>query len=219
VFFVALPLRGFDTNSIGKGERVKTKIWGAALFATGMAMSSFGMAQGMPDTGWYVGGSFGQSEVQDFCSPGFSCDDTDTAWKIFGGYQVNRNFSIELGYTDLGEASATGTFLGSPAALNLETTAWELVGIGSVPLGRQFSIYGKVGIYRADTEVQATLGGVSDSVDETNTDLTFGLGLRYDFTRTIGVRAEWQRYSDVGGGDLGAEADIDVLSVGVVVRF
>jgi hypothetical protein len=32
------------------------------------------------------------------------------------------------------------------------------------------------------------------------------------------VRAEWQRYSDVGGGDL-VEADVDVMSIGVIWKF
>src|SRR3954467_10471470 len=58
----------------------------------------------------YVGGSIGQSKFKDACSgnpPGVSCDDKDTAWRIFGGYQFSPNFAAELGYHDLGEAKAS----------------------------------------------------------------------------------------------------------------
>ena len=89
-------------------------------------------------------------------------------------------------------------------------TAWELVGIGSYPIANQFSAYGKLGAYRG--ELKAT------NAKETNTDLTYGVGLQYDFTKAVGVRGEWQRYSKMGGGAL-VETDVDVLSVGVVYRF
>ena len=57
------------------------------------------------------------------------------------------------------------------------------------------------------------------SANESNTDLTFGFGLRYDLNKSVGVRAEWQRYGDVGGGDIGGESDVDVISLGVIFRF
>ena len=67
------------------------------------------MAQQAQESGFYIAGSIGQSEV-DFCgifASTISSDDKDTAWKFFGGCQVNRNFAFELGYTNLGEASAS----------------------------------------------------------------------------------------------------------------
>jgi hypothetical protein len=42
--------------------------------------------------------------------------------------------------------------------------------------------------------------------------------VRFDFLRNLAVRAEWQRYSDVGSSDIG-EADIDVLSLGLLFTF
>jgi hypothetical protein len=32
------------------------------------------------------------------------------------------------------------------------------------------------------------------------------------------VRAEWQRYQDIGGGNIG-EGDVDVMSIGLIYRF
>jgi opacity protein-like surface antigen len=84
-----------------------------------------------------------------------------------------------------------------------------------LPVANNFSVYGKLGLYRGDTEESTNFGF---SADETNTDLTFGFGVRYDFGERFAVRGEWQRYQDVGGGDIG-ESDVDVISVGFLVRF
>jgi len=44
------------------------------------------------------------------------------------------------------------------------------------------------------------------------------VGARYDVTRNVAVRAEWQRYSDMGGGNVG-ESDVDVMSLGLQYQF
>ena len=197
--------------------RTKKHTLAALLAAAGMALSSATMAQSMQDRGWYAGASIGQSEVQDFCDGIPGCDGKDSAWKIFGGYQVNRNFAIELGYTDLGEATVNVSGPGGNLNASVESSAWELVGIGSLPVANRFSVYGKLGLYRGEVEGRGagTVLGVpvNFNEDDSGTDLTFGIGAKFDLTRNLALRGEWQRYNDFSG------ADIDVLSVGLVVRF
>jgi OOP family OmpA-OmpF porin len=193
----------------------------AMLAVAGMVASSASMAQQRQDTGWYIGGSFGQGEIDIDCTGTTSCDDSDTSWKIFGGYHINRNFAVEVGYGALGEVKAsTPPFGGIPAAdVKIETNAWEVVGIGSLPIADRFSLFGKVGLYGADTDIDVAFAGFGTVTDtDDNVGLTFGFGARYDFTRNFGVRAEWQRYSDVKASDFG-EFDVDVMSVGIVFRF
>jgi OmpA-OmpF porin, OOP family len=72
--------------------------------ATISAFSAPAVAQ---DKGLYLGGSLGQSKVSLDCTGASSCDDKDTSWKIFAGYQVNRNFAIEVGYSNLGRPRPT----------------------------------------------------------------------------------------------------------------
>jgi opacity protein-like surface antigen len=165
----------------------------AMLGAAAMAVSAGAVAQ-QADTGWYVGASIGQSDLD---------IDKDTAWKASIGYQMNRNLSVEVGYTNLGEVSET--VLGVTASA--EATAWEVIGLYKFPVANQFSVYGLAGIAMA--EVEARAGGVTVSDD--STELTFGVGAQYDVSRNLGVRAQWQRY--------GADEDIDVISVGVVFKF
>ena len=103
------------------------------------------------------------------CGGVISCDDKDTAWRILGGYQINRNFAVELGYHQLGDASAS--FPGGQ--VDFEATAIELVGLGILPLANNFALYAKAGFYRGETEAKGNALGPVD-VSETNTDLTFG---------------------------------------------
>ena len=185
----------------------------ALITASFLALPAFAQ-----DTGLYVGGHLGQSNAKDSCdaftAPGVSCDDKDTAWRLLGGYQFNRNFAVEGAYTDLGEFSATGP--GGTAAA--EATALELVGVGMFPIANNLSLYGKAGVYRGEVEGRLDTTLVSGSTKDTNTDLTFGAGVKFDMTRSVALRAEWQRYQDMGGDDT-TESDVDVLSVGVLYRF
>src|SRR5688572_20720454 len=174
-------------------QNIKTFLAVSALFFAGTAA-----AQQPSLSSVYLGGTIGQAEYKD----GGGGDDKDTAWRILGGYQFNRHFAAELGYHNLGEASA-------PAG-STEATAWELVAVGAYPIVNQLSVYGKLGVYRGELE--------GPGAEETNTDLTYGVGLQYDILRNVGVRGEWQRYNKLGGGAL-VETDVDVLSVGVVYRF
>ena len=76
-------------------------------------------------------------------------------------------------------------------------------------------MFGRLGLYFADAKENTNFVG---NFKHTNNDLTYGFGVRYDFSREVGVRGEWQRYSKVGGGDIG-KSDVDVISVGVVWNF
>ena len=84
-----------------------------------------------------------------------------------------------------------------------EVTALEVVGVGLFPVANQLSIFGKLGFANVDVE---TPGGSDDGVE-----LTWGLGVQYDVSTRLGVRAGWQRYE--------TDEEVDLLSVGVVWRF
>ena len=178
-------------------------------------------AQMTSDTSaFYVGGGFGQSKAKEWCSTagGISCDDRDTAWRAFGGYQLNRNFAAELGYTNLGKFTASAGGLTDDAKVN----AWDLSLLAAWPFMNQFAVYGRLGAYRANAKEETNFVG---NFEHSNTDLTYGLGAQYDFTRNLGMRVEWQRYAKVGGGDValgtspGDKSDIDVFGLSALWRF
>ena len=112
----------------------------------------------------------------------------DIAWKVLVGYQFHRNIAAEFAYSQLLDVGGT------------EVNAMELVAVGMYPVAPQFNIIGKIGFANVDVEP----GG-------DKTELTFGLGVQYDFTPKIGLRAQWQRYT--------TEEEIDLFTIGGIWKF
>lgn len=159
-----------------------TRKWLVAMLgAAAVTLSSAALAQ-QTVPGFYIGAEVGQA---DFGS------EHDTSFKILGGYQFHRNIAAEIGYGLLFDKSGA------------EVTALELVAVGMFPVMDKLSVIGKLGFANVDVETPA---GSDDK-----TELTFGVGLQYDFTRNLGARLQWQRYD--------TEQEVDVISVGVIYRF
>ena len=47
----------------------------------------------------------------------------------------------------------------------------------------------------------------------------YGMGVRYDFTKSLGVRAEFERHTANLGAPLSGDLDADQVSIGVSWRF
>lgn len=171
-----------------------------------VVLSPSTMAQSMADRGWYIGGSIGQSEADDDCPSGFSCDLKDTAYKLFGGYRFNRNFAAEAFWGEWGEISVSA----GGATATVEARTIGIAGLGILPVSPQFDLFGKIGI--GNTELKATGSGLAAGLtaEDDGSDLMLGLGAVYNFTRNLGVRAEWERFTD---------SELDILSIGLQYRF
>src|SRR6266511_1209562 len=161
------------SNPLGEEKTINPQtrnLLTAALLAL-IAVSTPALSQ---DTGWYAGLGVGQSTAKGACDgiagPGISCDEKDTAFKILGGYQVNQNFGVEFAYTDLGQATASFAGFGSIA---IAAKGFELLGVGTMPINQQWSVYGKLGLFRWDVDAKDGTGLVG-SVSATGTDLTYG---------------------------------------------
>jgi OOP family OmpA-OmpF porin len=163
-------------------------------------------------SGAYVGGSLGQSKFKTDCPAGATCDTTDTAWRLFAGYQLHPIVAAELGYANLGSAK----FSGGGDSATVDASAWDLSAVLSAPLVRQLALLARFGMFHSKLETSGSAG--IQTGDKTDTGFTFGIGLGFDVTRNLGLRAEWQRYSKVAatGGD---DTDIDNFNVGVLWRF
>ena len=72
---------------------VKGAVAVATIMAAGIACPA--AAQGRDDSGLYLGGSVGMSQYKDVCKhSSVPCDDTDIAFRVFAGYQFNRNWQL-----------------------------------------------------------------------------------------------------------------------------
>jgi OmpA-OmpF porin, OOP family len=167
--------------------------------------------------GFYAGGSIGQSDVDEEVAAGLidsgSVDGKDTAFKIFGGYQFTPNLAAEAAYVDLGETTYSGTFGGAPVTGGkVEISGFNISAVGILPINEKFSAFGKIGIFIWEADASDTTGGAAFSASDDGSDLSFGLGASYAITPTLSLRAEWERFDS-------ADADADLLSIGVAFRF
>ena len=191
--------------------KIKRLVAASALALSGLLAATQASAQA------FVGASIGQSDVDEDITAGLitsgSVDGKDTAFKVFGGYMFNRHFGVEGAYVDLGEVTYSGSFFGSPVTGGrVETTGFNVAALGSYPVTEEFSVFGKIGLFFWEAEASDTTGGVPFSAKTDGTDISFGLGVNYHFTRNLGVRAEWERFKL-------DDADADLISVGIVWRF
>lgn len=194
------------------------------------------------DIGGYAGISGGNSKARDVASAAeldaqnaadgvtstSSVDDTATAWKLFGGYKFSRNFALEGAYANLGEFTADSVITASPwgtgtVSQKYDARTWSLTAVGVLPLANNFELFGKGGFHYWDArwDVDINLTGLTGSASEKEkgTDLSYGLGGGYNFTPNIGVRAEWEMYTNIGDGNTTGESDVELWSVGVNFNF
>lgn len=181
--------------------------------------------------GFYIGGSVGRSNIDDdIAGPGLitsgTVDGNDTGFKLYGGYQFNQHFGVELAYVDLGTANYSGTFGGSPVTGGkVDIWGLGLFAVGIWPVSPGFSLFGKLGLFSWEAKWSDVTGGTPFSSTDNGSDLAGGLGMSYSFTRNLSARVEWERFKAGGGEDFfgfpnaTGSATIDLLSVGIVYKF
>jgi len=187
------------------------------------------------DSGWYGGVNFGQSsaKVDDakitsnllgggLATSSISDDDSDTGYKLFGGYKFNKNFALEGGYFDLGTFGFTATTV--PAGTlngNLKLKGLNLDAVGIMPFTPKFSGFGRVGLNYAETKDSFSGTGavtvLNSNPSKRDANYKFGAGLQYDFNQSIGMRVELERYRI--NDAVSSKSDVDLFSVGLVYRF
>lgn len=203
-----------------------------SLLTLALLASPWALAE---DTGWYLGANIGQSRATidtDRISNGLlgsgltagpiDENDRDTGYKLFGGYQYNRYFSVEGGYFDLGQFGfstttvPTGTLNG-----NIKLKGINLDLVGTLPISDRFSAFGRVGVARAQaTDAFAGTGAVNvlnPSPSASGNALKVGLGLQYALTDALSLRTEIERYRVDDA--VGNKGDVDLVSLGLIYRF
>jgi hypothetical protein len=134
------------------------------------------------------------------------------------GYKYSRYFAVEgqvNDFTRQADPFANPSNLTSP----FRSSGFGVDTIATLPLWR-FSFYGRLGAYRGDARNAFSSYSTSLLADNGSrgTHLRYGLGMRYDFTKQLGVHAELERYSPLGSS-FSPETESDLLSVGVKWRF
>jgi OOP family OmpA-OmpF porin len=148
-------------------------------------------------------------------------DENDTGYKLFGGYQINRNFALEAGYFDLGKFGFNTTVPGGTLTGQIKVRGLNFDLVGTLPLTERLSVLGRVGAQAAqvrDTFVGTGAAVVSNpdpSRRAVNYDL--GAGLQYAFSPSFWVRGEAERFRLDDA--VGHHGNVNLYSVSLVFPF
>jgi opacity protein-like surface antigen len=198
-------------------------------------------AEPVEHNGFYLGASVGQASYDlskdDIGFSGGNLNNSDTAFRLIGGYHINEYFSVEGGYASLGEMTfkyREATSWGGPGEdmtiafdLGVEVSGLVVNALAQYPLSQEISIFAKVGVFswEADSYFNENHEYFGDRVDDWNvafpdsdeadsesgTDIFYGVGLSYSFDNIV-IRAEYELFESDGD-------EIDVLSIGAVYQF
>jgi hypothetical protein len=164
----------------------------------GLLLTTPTVSLGGAESGFFLGIGAGDATVKsgDF-------DESDSAYKVFGGYNFGVvplvDLAIEASYAHFGNPVA-----GSASA---EVTGLNAYGLAGLSLG-PFGIFAKAGAIRwgADTSD----GTVTNS--ESGTDPAYGVGARFAFG-SLSVRAEYEYY------DLDSDIEVGMASISGIWTF
>ena len=210
-----------------------------AVAAAAVLMAQAASAQQFVNPDWanhatYIGASIGQSRVNinnaatnarfgGAAVTSSSFDESDTAYKLLIGKQLNRHFLVEGTYFDLGD---TGFRNQTPAGfysvgLGYKGVAIDLVSL--LPLTERFGFFTRLGVgyTKTDATFASNRVGVVNPAGRSGSDNELhgrvGLGLEYKFTEALAMRAEYER--NRLDDRLRTKANVDMVSLGLVYKL
>lgn len=224
-----------------------------ALSAALICAAAVGTAQA-GEPGFYVGGGIGQARYDDNIpsqirdayrnDTGYSFvsatlrDDTDQAWKLFGGYRFLPWLGVEFGWVDLGQVRSNFVLHSLVPLTNANASIdgrYEIAGptgtvFGEIDFTDNLSGLLRVGLYNAQLDYSESGTSADNSPhryshSDDTTKLTYGLGLNVRVNPSWDVRLDWDRYTDVGRRfglreeTNGRFEHIDFVSLNLAYRF
>lgn len=156
-------------------------------------LSSFAGA----DSGFYIGAGVGDTSLKID-----SFDESDSSYKIFGGYNFGYvpliDLAIEASYVDFGNPSTNNA--------SADVTGINAFGLAGLSFG-PFGVFAKAGMLQWDADLASNNMTASDD----GTDPAYGIGARFAIA-SFAIRAEYEVY-DVD------DADVEMISVSGVITF
>lgn len=169
-----------------------------------------------PSSGFYIGGTVGQSELT-LSTPGVEDASTnETGFKILGGYSFNENFAVEVAYYNPGEVRESED--GLTMRLNADFIQGSV--LGRYPINDRLFVTGRVGFSHWESKLYATDGFNSGTLEDDNNDFNFGIGAVARVTDRVDVRLEWdQTKINSSIGALPVDFRLRFLQVGATFKF
>lgn len=194
---------------------------GALLFAATAVSAQEG--------GYFSGVRFGASEkAWTFTAPGLKLGQAlefsragELSNTAFSGYQFPSGFALGAAVN----TERTSSLINSSVGLKFDGMRWSeprsnvnVDVVSAFNWRNAFSVFGKVGVGRTDGRV--TPEWVSPALTaQDRTALSYGVGMRYDFTQSFGLKLELTRGTRFGWDRLRTDVDPDAVNFGIRWSF
>ena len=149
----------------------------------------------------------------------------DNGFTAFFGYDLNKRFAIEVGYNDLGKSTQSVSDDGGLDAKNKVKVITVAGVIKSDPIANNLVFFIKGGLARIDHD-EAISGASSLNTSVKTTNLFYGLGASYEFSKDLAIRAAYEVYGkDDGLSEVNSEEskpdrlDTKALTISCVKKF
>jgi hypothetical protein len=175
--------------------------------------------------GWMAGATAGVAKKYDYevGGPVSNTDDTDAAYRAFGGFLFHPNMGVVLSFVDLGKAFYSGPAFGGFTD-TLSADGFDVSFLAGFSPGSQdsFTLFGAAGVFfwEQDVNYADSFGPFIVSEDGSSLSIAGGGELSFGATGRWGLHFEWQRFFDVGDRNISGHLyDRDKTSAGFVYRF
>lgn len=180
-----------------------------------LAMGLFGVSASVRAELPYFGVDY-INTTYDFESVNGSFSSSDSGFRIYAGFPVSESVSIETGWNDQGEASASySTWGGGHEKIAVEGIQISL--LGRLPLQGGTNLFGRLGLYVWDADYTDvwTGGGMKITANDNGTDIFYGVGVDFRASSTLSLRVE---YTLVPLDVLDGEINANYASLGLSFR-
>ena len=161
----------------------------------------------------YAGAVAGLTKLNSDCPVGWSCDDSDTGFKLYGGYEVAPQISVEVGYVDFGKSEITR--VGQRGTL--KATAFTIGGAFRAKFHEDWTGVARLGLaamkVKREENSPIFVGG---NRSESNAKLYAGLGIEYALGQDFKITGSLDLTNAEIDGDSGS---VYLIGIGAQMGF
>ena len=151
-------------------------------------------------------GAFVGVGIGDYSSDGdisnVNFDESESVYKLFGGWRWNQFFAIQADYYDLGrvDSSSGGT------NLQIETSGYVARIEGTLPLAF-FELFATAGLFYSDVDTSTQTGAVRTEANDSDTNPVYSVGFGFEIAERFVVRLEYEIIDIAETSNLDADSD------------
>ncbi|HWX03572.1 outer membrane beta-barrel protein [Collimonas sp.] len=192
-------------------KNFSTVILLASLMASSTAFAAGQPAPAENASGPFIGAGIGYAIGDRADAPaGGQASSDKAAFNLYGGYNINENFGVKLGYRNFGKATISPAVLPGGTA---RTQGVSLSAVGSYAIAPDWALVGEAGVMRYTIRHSGTTSNGKGNK-------FFGaLGVKYSLDKNIDLIADYTRYGKVGLNFDDRQLKLDTLGLNLQYRF